>query len=362
MGTGGVTSSGGLIGDGGAPPGSGGKSTGGAPTSGGANATGGAAGKASTGGAPVGGSGGNDVCTRLDTANPPKALTLTGSLGAHDPALIAADNQFYLFATGIAAKTSKDLLAWQNATAFSKPAWVAQQVSGATNLWAPDIAFFGGEYHLYYAASTFGSNKSCIGHASRASMSSGSWTDHGSVICSNASGSSDNWNAIDPNVIVDDAGTPWLNFGSFWGGIKMIKLDATGARADTQLLSLAARPQNGGALEGPFIIKQCGYYYLFVSFDHCCDSPWNYNIRVGRSTSVTGPYTDKAGTAMMQGGGTLLVQGNTTWQGPGHNAVIVTSTGAYNVYHALNPSSHASSLRVAQIAWDEQGWPVSGGP
>ena len=65
---------------------------------------------------------------------------------------------------------------------------------------------------------------------------------------------------------------------------------------------------------------------------------------------------------MMQGGGTLLVQGNSTWQGPGHNAVIVTPTGAYNVYHALNPSSHASSLRVAQIAWDEQGWPVSGGP
>ncbi|HWA73677.1 MAG TPA: arabinan endo-1,5-alpha-L-arabinosidase [Polyangiaceae bacterium] len=363
----GGTSSGGITSDGGAPPSTGGKSMGGAPSTGGAaggaTTTGGAAGKASTGGTPTaGGSTGNDVCTRLDVANPPKALSLTGSLGAHDPALIAADNQFYLFATGIAAKTSKDLLSWQNATAFAKPAWVAQQVSGATNLWAPDISFFGGQYHLYYAASTFGSNKSCIGHATRASLSSGSWTDHGSVICSNASGSSDNWNAIDPNVIVDDAGTPWLNFGSFWGGIKMIKLDETGARADTQLLSLAARPQNGGALEGPFIIKQCGYYFLFVSFDHCCDSPWNYNIRVGRSTSVTGPYTDKTGTAMMQGGGTLLVQGNTTWQGPGHNAIIVTSTGAYNVYHALNPSSHAASLRVAQIAWDDQGWPVSGGP
>jgi arabinan endo-1,5-alpha-L-arabinosidase len=338
---------------------------GGAPSSGGAMALGGSAGKASggSGGAiNAGGTGAKDLCPRVDSASPLKTLTLSGSLGAHDPALIAADNQFYLFATGLGAKTSKDLMAWTNASAPPKPAWVAQQVSGATNLWAPDISFFGGNYHLYYAASTFGSNHSCIGHATRASLSSGAWADQGSVICSNASGSSDNWNAIDPNVIVDEAGTPWLNFGSFWGGIKMIKLDATGARADTQLLSLAARPQNGGALEGPFIIRQCGYYYLFVSFDHCCDSPWNYNIRVGRSTSVTGPYTDKAGTAMMQGGGTLLVEGNTTWQGPGHNAVIVTANGAYNVYHALNPANHASSLRVAQMAWDADGWPVSAGP
>ena len=163
-------------------------------------------------------------------------------------------------------------------------------------------------------------------------------------------------------MIADDAGTHWLAFGSFWGGIKMIQLDESGSRAGTQLLSLAARPQNSGALEAPFIVKQCGYYYLFVSFDHCCDSPWNYNIRVGRSTNVAGPYTDKAGTAMMQGGGTLLVEGNGTWQGPGHNAVIVTATGAYNVYHALNPSTHASSLRIAELVWDADGWPISAGP
>jgi arabinan endo-1,5-alpha-L-arabinosidase len=293
-------------------------------------------------------------------------LTLSGNLGTHDPSLIAANGQYYLFQTGsrLPTKTSKDLLAWQGGSAVfsANPAWIAQQVPAATDLWAPDISFFGGTYHLYYAASTFGSNKSCIGHATRASLSTGSWTDQGSVICSNAGSASDNWNAIDPNAIVDDEGTPWLTFGSFWGGIKLIKLDASGARADTQLLSLAARPSNGGALEGPFIVHVCGYYYLFVSWDHCCDSPWNYNIRVGRSTSVSGPYTDKAGSAMMQGGGTLLVQGNTTWTGPGHNAIIVTANGAYNVYHALNANHASPTLRVAEIAWDDQGWPISAGP
>jgi arabinan endo-1,5-alpha-L-arabinosidase len=168
----------------------------------------------------------------------------------------------------------------------------------------------------------------------------------------------DNWNAIDPNVIVDDAGTPWLNFGSFWSGIKMIKLDSTGARADTTVLSLA----NNSSIEGPYIIHQCGYYYLFVSFGSCCTTPWDYNIRVGRAASVTGPYLDKAGTDMMNGGGTLLVTGNSTWTAPGHNAVLVTANGTYNIYHALDANHANPTLRISQLVLDAQGWPVSAGP
>ena len=102
------------------------------------------------------------------------------------------------------AKTSTNSAAWQNASdVFSgntRPAWLAQAVPGVSNLWAPDISFFGGMYHLYYSASTFGKNRSCIGHATRPSLSAGSWTDHGQVICSNATGTNENWNAIDPNV------------------------------------------------------------------------------------------------------------------------------------------------------------------
>lgn len=326
--------------------------------SGGGEQAGGGSGGTSSGGGP-GTKAPNDVCPRGSSA---KALSLSGSLGAHDPALIFADNQYYLFATGLAAKTSQNLTAWQGASSpFSIPSWVRSTISGANNLWAPDISYFGGTYHLYYAASTFGSNHSCIGHATRDSMSSGSWTDHGSVICSN-DGTNDNWNAIDANVIIDENDDIWMVFGSFWGGLKMIQLDASGERMGTELISVAARPQNGGALEAPFILRQCGYYYLFTSWDHCCDNPYNYNIRVGRSTSVTGPYLDKDGKDLMQGGGTLLVEGNSSWQGPGHNAVIVTENAAYNVYHALNPSNHGSSLRVAELVFDDQDWPVSGGP
>jgi arabinan endo-1,5-alpha-L-arabinosidase len=317
------------------------------------------------------GSSGSDRCdiANYDPAKPPQALTLSGNLGTHDPVMIQADGRFYLFSTGnnIGAKTSTNMLQWQGTsdvfTANTRPAWLAQAVPGVSNLWAPDISFFGGQYHLYYSASTFGSNRSCIGHLTRASLATGSWADQGQLICSNVT-TKDNWNAIDPNVIVDEAGTPWLAFGSFWSGIKLIKLDETGARSGTSLDSLAARPSAGGAVEGAFIVRRCGYYYLFVSWDACCkgvDS--TYNTRFGRSTSVAGPYVDKAGVAMLQGGGTLLLQGGDRYKGPGHNAVVFTDSGAFNVYHSYDANSNgASVLRISELVWDSDGWPISGGP
>jgi len=339
--------------------------------SGAAGGRGGASGTGVGGAAGAGpGTGGQTACVGsvYDAASPPQALTLSGSLGAHDPAAMVVGSTIYLFATGLSAKTSTNLTSWQNASAplNPRPAWVAQLVPGATNLWAPDISFFGNQYHLYYAASTFGSNVSCIGHATKADIASGSWADQGTVICSNM-GENDNWNAIDPNVVIDDAGTPWLEFGSFWSGLKIIKLDTTGARADTAAPTAIADGANGrGSLEGGWIFKNCGYYYLFSSWGACCNGAYDYNIRVGRSTSVTGPYTDKAGTALLKsGGGTLLVQGNGSWSAPGHNAVIVYNNKTYNIYHALTaPSGQngTATLRIAELAWDADGWPVSGGP
>jgi arabinan endo-1,5-alpha-L-arabinosidase len=307
----------------------------------------------------------------LNPSQPPKVVELSGSLGVHDPVVIEAGGTFYMFHTGnnIAAKTSSDLRAWKNApeifTNATRPAWLVEQVPKVQlNLWAPDISFFGGQYHLYYSVSSFGSNRSCIGHLSRASLSTGSWSEHGPVICSNTTDVKENWNAIDPNVIVDEAGTPWLAFGSFWSGIKMIELDQQGARVGTSLDSLANRPSAGGALEAPFIVRRCGFYYLFVSWDKCCDGANStYNTRVGRSASVKGPYVDRDGKAMLEGGGTLVVQGGTRYRGPGHNAVLFTETAAYNVYHSYDADRNgASTLRISELAFDADGWPVSAGP
>lgn len=377
-GSAGVSPSGGTGGAGGSAGGSGTGASGGAAAAGtgGTNVAGGAGASGGTSGGSGGGAGDDDRCDLANEgATPPALLTLSGNLGTHDPVVIAAAGRFYLFSTGdnLGAKTSSDLRAWQAApevwSSSTRPDWIAEEVPAAENLWAPDISYFGGQYHLYYSASSFGCNVSCIGHATRPALDSGNWTDHGSVICSNPGSSCngnrpDNWNAIDPNVIVDRDGTPWLSFGSFWGGLKMIELDADGNRVGTALHSIAARPDDDGALEAPFIVRRCGYYYLFLSWDSCCrGADSTYNTRVGRSTSVTGPYTDRQGTPLMQGGGTLVLQGSTRYRGPGHNAVLFTDTAAYNVYHAYDADNNgAAVLRIAELVWDAEGWPVSAGP
>lgn len=355
------------VGRGGASPtasgGAGPTGSGGSASTGGAGgsdfpATGGtAAGGTGGNGSGTGGSAGSDACpgAAYDPSSPQKALMLTGNLGAHDPAAYVVGKTVYLAATGITTKSSTDLTTWMGWAASGNPH------GGA---WAPDISNFGGMFHLYYAVSTFGSNKSCIGHETRAALDTGTWAEQGNVICSNM-GTTDDWNAIDPNIVVDDAGVPWMDFGSFWGGIKMVKLKTDGTRADTMLYSLAKGASGGTSVEGAFIFKRCGYYYLFVSWGSCCSGSYNYRIVVGRSQTVTGPYVDKAGKSMMTGGGTLLVQGNANWSAPGHNAVIVYDNRTYNVYHALAAPSGQNgiaTLRISELVWDANGWPVSGGP
>ncbi len=361
-------------GEGGSVGAAAGSSAGGAPP----HATAGSAGNASgagnqpmagAGGA-AGGAAGSAGCdfAVLDPSKPPQMLQLSGSVGTHDPVVIEADGIFYMFHTGnnIGAKTSTDLRSWKNAptvfTNATRPAWLAQQVPAVeSNLWAPDISRFGGQYHLYYSVSSFSSNRSCIGHLTRPSLATGSWTDRGPVICSNTTSTKENWNAIDPNVVIDEAGTPWLSFGSFWSGIKLIQLDQAGARVGTSLESLANRPNDSGAVEAPFIVRRCDYYYLFVSWDSCCKGVSStYNLRVGRSKSVKGPYVDRDGKSLLEGGGTLLVQGNSTFHGPGHNAVLFTATAAYNIFHAYD--APPATLRISELAFGADGWPVSAGP
>jgi len=353
---------GGATGRGGSTSGAGGSAGGPtAGTGGGAGGRGGGMGSAGTTGA--GGSGDASCPGGMYTGTAPQTLTLSGSLGAHDPAAYVEGNTIYLGATGLGFKTSTNLTSWSNWSggSFSRPGWMTTMVPGVSNLWAPDISHFGGAYHLYYAGSTFGSNQSCIGHATRAALDSGSWADQGATICSNV-GTNDNWNAIDPNIVVDDAGTPWMAYGSFWSGLKLIKLTSAGARADTMITSIANGANSRGSLEGAWIFKRCGFYYLFSSWGACCNGAYDYNMRVGRSATVTGPYVDKAGTSLMAGGGTLLVQGNASWGAPGHNSVIVYNNRTYNIYHALQGGRGAATLRIAEILWDSDGWPISGGP
>ncbi len=294
---------------------------------------------------------------------------IDGGKRVHDPVLIKENDTYYLFCTGpgIPVRTSKDLITWElafPASVFAKtPAWVAETVPNQYDFWAPDISFYNGKYHLYYSVSTFGKNTSVIGLATNKTLDPKSddfeWSDEALVI---ASQSSNNYNCIDPNFILDAQDQPWLAFGSFWSGIKMHRLDAVTGKLsteDTELYALADRRTPPNAIEAPFIIQKDNYYYLFVSFDSCCrGTNSTYHTRVGRSENITGPFVDGEGNAMLEGGGTQVTFETERFKGPGHNAIFQENGTDYIVYHAYDADNGGTSqLRIAPLIWDEEGWP-----
>lgn len=285
---------------------------------------------------------------------------VTGDTSAHDPTMVKTPSGTYILATtgdNIALKTSTDRTNFRNAgSAFPNGApWTRTYTGGSANLWAPDISYQNGQYYLYYSASTFGSRKSAIFLATSSTGASGSWQDKGLVI---ESSNSNDYNAIDPNLIVDAQGQWWLSFGSFWTGIKMIQLNpSTGKRSNNNIISLASRPDAGGAIEAPYIIRRGNYYYLWVAFDKCCNGAAStYRIMVGRSTSVTGPYVDRNGRQMMQGGGTQVLASHGSIHGPGHMAVFADVDADVLVYHYYNDGG-AALLGINLLRY-EDGWPV----
>ncbi|MDT0343688.1 arabinan endo-1,5-alpha-L-arabinosidase [Streptomyces litchfieldiae] len=306
----------------------------------------------------VGTAGAPPAAADVQAAAYPNPGLVTGDIGVHDPTFVKKPDGTYLVAhTGdnIALKTSTDRTAFRNAgSAFPNGApWTTTYTGGSRNLWAPDISYQNGQYYMYYSASTFGSNRSAIFLATSPTGASGTWTNQGLVI---ESRQSDNFNAIDPQLVVDDQGRWWMSFGSFWSGIKMVQLNpSTGKRADTTIRSIAGR--NGGAIEAPTIFKHGSYYYLFVSFDLCCrGADSTYRVMVGRSTSVTGPYYDRNGVAMTSGGGTEVLAGHGSIHGPGHQDVFADSDHDILAYHYYNDNGTAL-LGINWLGWDSAGWP-----
>jgi arabinan endo-1,5-alpha-L-arabinosidase len=288
----------------------------------------------------------------------------------HDPVMTKAGDTYYVFSTGsrLIIHCSQDMIhwAWCGRVFERNPGWVQDAVPGVGDLWAPDISFFRGKWHLYYAASTFGSQVSVIGLATNATLDQKSpqykWVDEGAVI---ASQPGDDWNAIDPNLAFDADQQPWLAFGSYWSGIKLRKIDPTTGKLaadDPKLYALASRDRsNGGtdAIEGAFIIQHGAFYYLFASFDFCCrGADSTYNVRVGRATQVTGPYIDRDGKAMLAGGGTRLIATYGQWHGPGHNGIFEENGTDWIVYHAYDALEvGVPKLRIEALTWDAAGWP-----
>lgn len=295
----------------------------------------------------------------------------------HDPVVGFEDGTYYLFCTGkgISCFSSTDLKDWKREPSVfqEKPKWTDHVVAEFNNhIWAPDISFYNGTYYLYYSVSAFAKNTSAIGVATNNTLDRNNkgfnWVDHGIVIQSVPN--RDLWNAIDPNLIFDEQGTPWLSFGSFWNGLKMVKLndDLKTIAQPEEWHTIARRKRTfeledtdpgDGALEAPFLFKKNNFYYLFLSWDYCCrGEKSNYKIVVGRSDNATGPFLDKTGKNLNNGGGTLLVEGNKDWYGAGHCSAYNFNGKDYLFYHAYDANDKASpKLRISEINWDDQQWP-----
>ena len=290
---------------------------------------------------------------------------LKGDLQVHDPVVIKAGATWFVFHTGngISVKTSGDRVTWKNAGRVfaASPAWHKQYVPKATvSLWAPDIHYRDGRYWLYYSVSSFGSRISAIGLATADTLlpepGATHWIDQGMVL---RTGDSENYNAIDPNAILDAEGSACLAFGSWWSGIKLVALDRASGKPAVGSAPASIASHDGG-IEGAFLLRQGPYFHLFVSFDHCCQgAASDYNIRAGRASRVAGPYLDSQGKPMLQGGGDLLDRGDARWKGPGHNGVFVDYDTVFLVNHAYDAENAGrSTLWIRPLYWTLDGWPT----
>ncbi|WP_036766721.1 arabinan endo-1,5-alpha-L-arabinosidase [Parvularcula oceani] len=312
-------------------------------------------------------------------------LALSGDVApVHDPVVLKDNGRFHLFNTShlgdgpglIAWRTSPDLRRWSaNGAVFQDlPEWARDYVPGTRGLWAPDVIAAEDEVRVYYSVSTFGKNRSAIGLVTTPTLDESDpgfgWTDRGMVYASDAE---DDFNAIDPNILIDGEGRHWMSFGSFWTGLKIIELDpATGKPLEgAELIAIAKRHAETdeeapidapNAIEAPFIVAHEGDYYLFASRGFCCrgeDS--TYNVVVGRAEAPTGPYLDRQGIPMTMGGGTQVLSAadeGGRFAGPGHNAVLQRPSGDYILYHAYDTEAGGRpTLRIRPLSWGQDGWP-----
>lgn len=288
----------------------------------------------------------------------------------HDPStIVKCKDEYWLFSTGvgITSRHSKDLVNWNVGPCVfaSSPAWsLAAVPDNRGDFWAPDIIRLAKGFFLYYSVSSWGKNRSAIGLTTTPTLDQSdpahAWSDRGMVLRSDGE---DAFNAIDPSVMLDRDGRLWLAFGSYWTGIKLVELNPeTGLRisASSPVYSLAWN----SSIEAACLYQHEHSYYLLVNWGQCClGARSTYQIRVGRSERITGPYLDRQGKDMMQGGGSLVLASEGYRIGPGHAGILKDGAKEYLSYHFYHAERRGRSmLEVAPLGWSKDGWPEVGSP
>ncbi len=288
-----------------------------------------------------------------------------------DPSsIVKCNDEYWVFYTGRGVPTfrSKDLVKWERGPAVFRtaPEWIAANVPENRNMsyWAPDIIQVGNRYLLYYSVSSMGKMTSAIGLATNPTLDPNDpaykWTDEGIVVQTREGQPGAAYNAIDPALFQDTDGSLWMVFGSHWTGIKLIQLDPkTGKRIapDSPMTSLAYNE----SIEAAHISRHGDFYYLYVNWGSCCrGTNSTYNIRVGRSKSVTGPYVDKAGVDLMKSGGSVFLPNvNGPLIGPGHAGTLKTNgkTWFTSCFEGNLNMDGKATLAIMPLHWNANGWP-----
>jgi arabinan endo-1,5-alpha-L-arabinosidase len=297
------------------------------------------------------------------------AAALDGDPAMHDPStVIEHGGRYYVYATGngLPFSVSDDGWTWRRGGALMEalpggrpgPAVLAR---GGNNTWAPDVIRIGERYYVYYSAPGTQPRAAIgllIGRTLDPQSPDYHWEDAGPVVWSDGIEDS---NAIDPGVFRDPTdGRLWLTYGSYFGYIRLVELDpTTGLRRHPQRKPVDIAINS----EASVIIHHDGWYYLLVTHGSCCaGADSSYNIRVGRSRRVTGPYVDNMGVDMLQGGGKLFAGSSGRFIGPGHFGLINLGHGVQKFslhYEADLDRGGVSVLDIRPLLWRD-GWPVAG--
>ncbi len=311
----------------------------------------------------------------------PREDFVTETPMVHDPVMAKEGDTYHIFATGIGIQhmTSQDRKTWtvkQQPVMTVIPHWTQDSVPGFDcHVWAPDVIQWHNRWWIAYSCSTFGKNGSAIGLISSRSLNDNIWKDEGCIVCSREG--RDNWNAIDPNFIIDETtNTPWMVWGSFWDGIQLARLDTTMHIAKGEKPRTIARryapnempdepnPTSDfagpNAIEAPFIFKHGDYYYLFVSWDYCCrGAKSSYRVAVGRSKTIDGQYLDRSGNDMAKGGGTIVIEGDKKdWEAAGHCSAYTFDNQDIFVCHGYSATKNGAAMLIQRnITWTADGWP-----
>ncbi|MCJ2183098.1 family 43 glycosylhydrolase [Novosphingobium sp. 1949] len=320
--------------------------------------------------------------TVTTTAAYPAPMAVSGAgIDVHDPSMIQdPQGTYWLYGTHNTLAQSSDLT---NFTAMTTGAispdfswWASKNTTGTggrTDIWAPSVLYANGTYYQYYSIPVYdtpsqvGTNQGAEAVIALATSPNpdGPWTDAGEIIasCGTTPGCTTTFNAIDPAPYIDSEGKWWMAFGSWEDGIHVLQLDpATGLQlASDQTVYHIARRDAGE--EGPFIfpytVGGVHYYYYFAPINVCCQGTSSlYRIIVGRSTSPTGPFLDRGGLDLLNGGGTILLSTHGTIYGPGGQSVMDSASGPILVYHYYDGTQNGlPQLGLNTLVFDAQGWP-----